>query len=74
MKGCFADRLAETRALTKVLVARTALAAADVAELVTPLAAIRPHLGTAHTSLANRLDALTEHTDRLRDDTDSNRA
>jgi hypothetical protein len=45
---------------------RTALATADVADLITPLAQMRPHLGTAHHDLTTRLAELTEHTDQLR--------
>ncbi|WP_406195199.1 HSP18 transcriptional regulator [Kitasatospora sp. NBC_01560] len=52
----------------------TALGTADPADLVTPLTHIRPHLGTGHTDLATRLDALTAHTDRLRHDSNRRRA
>ncbi|MGA5817735.1 type III effector protein [Kitasatospora sp. NPDC094028] len=51
-----------------------ALGATDPADLIEPLAAIRPHLGTGQGDLATRLDALTHHTDQLRDDSDRRRA
>ncbi|MEE4540455.1 HSP18 transcriptional regulator [Streptomyces sp. V4-01] len=44
-----------------------ALAADDAAGLLTPLTAIRPHLGAGHRDLAARIDTLTRHADRLRD-------
>lgn len=43
-----------------------ALAADDSAGLLTPLAATHPHLRKNHPDLADRLDALTRHTDELR--------
>ncbi|MFE2914585.1 type III effector protein [Kitasatospora indigofera] len=52
----------------------TALAAADPADLVAPLTGIRPHLGTRHHDLATRLDTLTQHTDRLRHESNRRRA
>ncbi|KJS61892.1 hypothetical protein [Streptomyces rubellomurinus] len=51
-----------------------ALGTTDPADLIEPLAAIRPHLGTGQDDLATRLDALTHHTTRLRDDSDRRRA
>ncbi|MQS14834.1 hypothetical protein F7Q99_21865 [Streptomyces kaniharaensis] len=51
-----------------------ALGATDPADLIEPLAAIRPHLGTGQGDLAARLAALTHHTTRLRDDSDRRRA
>ncbi|MDY0810869.1 hypothetical protein [Kitasatospora purpeofusca] len=47
---------------------RTALATDDAADLVTPLADMRPHLGAGHPDLATRVDALNRHTDQLRHD------
>ncbi|WP_327267854.1 HSP18 transcriptional regulator [Streptomyces sp. NBC_01218] len=46
-----------------------ALAHSDPARLIRPLADSRPHLGARDTDLAARIDALTEHTERLRRDT-----
>ncbi|WP_051965503.1 hypothetical protein [Kitasatospora mediocidica] len=51
-----------------------ALAAADTADLLTPLTDIRPHLPTAHGDLATRLDDLARHTDQLRHDSNRRRA
>ncbi|MFG3055827.1 type III effector protein [Kitasatospora sp. NPDC048239] len=51
-----------------------ALGATDPADLIAPLAAIRPHLATSQGDLATRLDALTHHTTQLRDDSDRRRA
>ncbi|MFI8456936.1 type III effector protein [Kitasatospora sp. NPDC085464] len=51
----------------------TALGAPDPADLIEPLAAIRPHLGTGHGDLATRLDDLTHRTERLRHDSDQRR-
>ncbi|MFI2608940.1 type III effector protein [Kitasatospora sp. NPDC018619] len=51
-----------------------ALGATDPADLIEPLAAVRPHLGAGQGDLATRLDALTHHTARLRDDSDRRRA
>ncbi|WP_354644737.1 hypothetical protein [Kitasatospora camelliae] len=51
-----------------------ALGATDPADLIEPLAAIRPHLGTGQGDLATRLDALTHHTAQLRDDSARRRA
>ncbi|MFF7586301.1 hypothetical protein ACFZCK_02280 [Kitasatospora purpeofusca] len=51
-----------------------ALGATDPADLIAPLAAMRPHLGTAHDDLATRLDALVLHTHQLRDDSNRRRA
>ncbi|MFB7676555.1 hypothetical protein ACFC26_34630 [Kitasatospora purpeofusca] len=51
-----------------------ALGATDPADLIEPLAAVRPHLDTGHDDLAARLDALTHHTTQIRDDSDRRRA
>lgn len=51
-----------------------ALGATDPADLIEPLAAVRPHLGAGQDDLATRLDALTHHTTQLRDDSDQRRA
>ncbi|MFF2148341.1 type III effector protein [Kitasatospora sp. NPDC058190] len=51
----------------------TALGTPDPADLIAPLAAMRPHLGTGHPHLATRLDDLTHHTDQLRHDSDQRR-
>ncbi|PBC70047.1 hypothetical protein BX265_7432 [Streptomyces sp. TLI_235] len=50
----------------------TALGALDPADLIAPLAGMRPHLAT-HPDLAARLDTLTDRTDRLRHDSDQRR-
>ncbi|MET8543285.1 type III effector protein [Kitasatospora sp. NPDC004799] len=52
----------------------TALGAADPADLIAPLAAIRPHLGSAHPHLAARLDELTHRTDQVRHDSNQRRS
>ncbi|MET9611964.1 type III effector protein [Kitasatospora indigofera] len=52
----------------------TALAAADPADLVTPLTGMRPHLGADHRDLATRIDTLTHHTDQLRHESNRRRA
>ncbi len=51
-----------------------ALGGTDPADLIEPLAAVRPHLGTGQDDLAARLDALTHRTAQLRDDSDRRRA
>ncbi|MFJ9807578.1 HSP18 transcriptional regulator [Streptomyces sp. NPDC101158] len=51
-----------------------ALADNDAARLVRPLADTRPHLRPEDAELAERLDALTRHTDRLRQDTHDQRS
>ncbi|WP_354644757.1 hypothetical protein [Kitasatospora camelliae] len=51
-----------------------ALGTTDPADLIEPLAAIRPHLGPDHNDLATRLDDLTRHTHQLRDDSNRRRA
>ncbi|MFE4361115.1 MULTISPECIES: hypothetical protein [Streptomycetaceae] len=51
-----------------------ALGATEPADLIEPLAAVRPHLGSGHGDLATRLDALTHHTTQIRDDSDRRRA
>ncbi|MEI7032289.1 HSP18 transcriptional regulator [Streptomyces pratensis] len=48
---------------------RQALGAEDAAALVLPLIALRPHLAPEHRALADRVDSLTRHTRRLREDT-----
>lgn len=53
---------------------RAALGADDVADLVTPLAALRPHLGDDHGDLAARLDTLEGRADQLRRDSNRRRA
>ncbi|MFF3073391.1 hypothetical protein ACFVSN_35875 [Kitasatospora sp. NPDC057904] len=53
---------------------RTALATPDAADLMTPLADVRPHLDPGHPDLATRLGALTAHTDRLRHDSNRRRS
>ncbi|MFJ6782835.1 HSP18 transcriptional regulator [Streptomyces yangpuensis] len=50
-----------------------ALAADDAARLVGPLAGTRPHLGPDDTALADRIDAMTRHTDQLRQDSNDQR-
>jgi hypothetical protein len=50
-----------------------ALAADDAARLVDPLTEARSHLGSAHPEIAARIDTLTSHTTRLRQDSDARR-
>lgn len=50
-----------------------ALGESDAARLVAPLVATRPHLRAGHPELAARIDTLTRHTDRLREDSDDRR-
>ncbi|WP_420709722.1 HSP18 transcriptional regulator [Streptomyces sp. H021] len=50
-----------------------ALAGDDAARLVAPLAGTRPHLGPGDAELADRIDAMTRHTDRLRQDSNDQR-
>ncbi|WP_055590909.1 hypothetical protein [Peterkaempfera griseoplana] len=50
-----------------------ALGAPDAADLIAPLAGMRPHLGTGHPELAGRLDAVARQADRLRRDSDRRR-
>ncbi|MFE9565928.1 HSP18 transcriptional regulator [Streptomyces sp. NPDC006487] len=45
----------------------------DAARLVRPLTDTRPHLRAEDTELAERIDALTRHTDQLRQDTHNRR-
>ncbi|MDQ0982937.1 HSP18 transcriptional regulator [Streptomyces sp. V2I9] len=52
---------------------REALGDDDAAALVTPLTALHPHLTPAHRELADRVDSLTHHTGRLREDTAARR-
>ncbi|MFJ7592230.1 HSP18 transcriptional regulator [Streptomyces sp. NPDC097617] len=51
-----------------------ALADNDAARLVGPLADTRPHLGPEDSELAERIDALTRHTDQIRQDTHDQRS
>ncbi|MFJ1709410.1 hypothetical protein [Kitasatospora sp. NPDC088346] len=51
----------------------TALGAADPADLIAPLADMRPHLAPTHPDLAARLDTLTRRTEHLRHDSDRRR-
>ncbi|QES53415.1 HSP18 transcriptional regulator [Streptomyces venezuelae] len=51
-----------------------ALADNDTARLVRPLADTRPHLRPEDAELAERIDALTRHTDQLRRDTRDQRS
>ncbi|MEU9131904.1 hypothetical protein AB0D08_28015 [Kitasatospora sp. NPDC048540] len=51
----------------------TALGAADPADLIAPLADMRPHLSPTQPDLAARLDTLTHHTEHLRHDSDRRR-
>ncbi|MFG2715777.1 HSP18 transcriptional regulator [Streptomyces goshikiensis] len=50
-----------------------ALADNDAAHLIRPLADTRPHLRPQDADLAERIDALTQHTDQLRQDTRNQR-
>ncbi|MFE5678819.1 HSP18 transcriptional regulator [Streptomyces erythrochromogenes] len=50
-----------------------ALGGDDAAGLIGPLAGTRPHLGTGDAELADRIDAMTRHTDRLRQDSNDQR-
>ncbi|MFF5783163.1 HSP18 transcriptional regulator [Streptomyces virginiae] len=50
-----------------------ALGGDDAAGLIGPLADTRPHLGTGDTELADRIDAMTRHTDQLRQDSNDQR-
>lgn len=51
-----------------------ALADSDASRLVRPLADTRPHLRPEDAELAERIDALTRHTDQLRQDTQDQRS
>ncbi|MFD7030198.1 HSP18 transcriptional regulator [Streptomyces sp. NPDC059917] len=51
-----------------------ALADNDAARLVRPLTDTRPHLRPQDAELADRIDALTRHTDQLRQDTHDQRS
>ncbi|MFD9722274.1 HSP18 transcriptional regulator [Streptomyces sp. NPDC059072] len=51
----------------------TALADSDAARLLQPLADTRPHLRPQDMELADRIDTLTRHTDRLRQNTHDQR-
>ncbi|WKV76560.1 HSP18 transcriptional regulator (plasmid) [Streptomyces sp. PCS3-D2] len=50
-----------------------ALSDNDAARLVGPLSGTRPHLGPDDGELADRIDAMTRHTDRLRQDSNDQR-
>ncbi|MEV0022546.1 type III effector protein [Streptomyces atroolivaceus] len=50
-----------------------ALADNDAAKLITPLADTRTHLTADHPDLAARVDTITRHTERLRQDSDDQR-
>ncbi|NYE44574.1 hypothetical protein HEB29_005585 [Streptomyces fulvorobeus] len=50
-----------------------ALADNDAANLIAPLTDAHKHLTTDHPGLANRVDTVTRHTDRLRRDSDDQR-
>ncbi|MDX3504065.1 HSP18 transcriptional regulator [Streptomyces sp. ATCC51928] len=52
---------------------RQALGTDDAAALVTPLGALHPHLAPGHRQLADRVDSLTRHAGRLREDTANRR-
>ncbi|MFI1190633.1 HSP18 transcriptional regulator [Streptomyces californicus] len=52
---------------------REALGTDDAAALVAPLTDLRPHLTSGHQELAGRVDSLTHHTGRLREDTTARR-
>lgn len=52
---------------------RQALGGDDAADLVPPLTALQPHLAPEHRQLADRVDSLTRHTSRLREDTATRR-
>ncbi|MGW1293785.1 HSP18 transcriptional regulator [Streptomyces sp. NPDC002533] len=52
---------------------RQALGTDDAAALVTPLTALHPHLAVGHGELADRVDSMTRHTGRLREDTAARR-
>ncbi|PYC76635.1 hypothetical protein C7C46_21905 [Streptomyces tateyamensis] len=73
-----AARLTTTALAPSARPAQDALTAAlgttDPADLIEPLAAVRPYLGAGQGDLAARLDALTHHTTRLRDDSNRRRA
>ncbi|MCF3169820.1 HSP18 transcriptional regulator [Streptomyces californicus] len=52
---------------------RDALGGDDAADLVAPLTDLRSHLASDHQELADRVDGLTRHTGRLREDTTARR-
>ncbi|MFJ9448449.1 type III effector protein [Kitasatospora sp. NPDC101235] len=66
------DLAADARPAQAALTA--ALGTPDPADLIEPLTAIRPYLGTGQRNLATRLDALTHHTTQLRNDSNRRRA
>ncbi|MEU4360220.1 HSP18 transcriptional regulator [Streptomyces virginiae] len=51
-----------------------ALGGDDAARLVALLAGTRPHLGPGDAELADRIDAMTRHTDQLRQDSNDQRS
>ncbi|MEU9047005.1 MULTISPECIES: hypothetical protein [unclassified Kitasatospora] len=61
------------RARTALAALTAALGTPDPADLITPLADMRPHLTATHPDLATRLDDLTDRTERLRHDSDQRR-
>jgi hypothetical protein len=52
---------------------RKALADDDTTHLIAPLAGARPHLPVRHQALIDRIDIITTHTTRLREDTTAQR-
>ncbi|MEW2414712.1 hypothetical protein AB0953_13425 [Streptomyces sp. NPDC046866] len=63
----------DSRASASVGEVRDALAGDDAAALLGPLAAAEPHLRPRHPELADRIDALSRHTDRVRQAADQRR-
>jgi len=57
-----------SQAQRQVDLVHEALAHDDAARLLPPLADSRSHLGPTHPHLAEQIDAITEHADRLRSD------
>ncbi|MFD5619248.1 HSP18 transcriptional regulator [Streptomyces yangpuensis] len=62
-----------TGAEKAVVALNHALGGDDAADLIGPLAGARPHLGTGDADLADRIDTVTRHTDRLRQDSNDQR-
>lgn len=60
-------------ARTAVSRLRKALADDDTTHLIAPLAGARPHLPVRHQKLIDRIDVITDHTTRLREDSTSRR-
>ncbi|MEU6864266.1 hypothetical protein ABZ924_13480 [Streptomyces sp. NPDC046876] len=63
----------DSRARASVGEVRDALAGDDAADLLAPLAAAEPHLRPGHPELADRIHALSRHTDRVRQAADQRR-